>query len=79
MLLTLCGHQVRLFRFCKQITAKIAAEQEKVLRERCGVRRLTCAPLGGGGGESPLPDFLDRSKAAADINAKLAVPSSASI
>ena len=41
---------------------------------------LTLAPLAGGGADSPypLPDFLDRSKLAADIDAKLLVPSSES-
>ena len=39
---------------------------------------LTRAPLGGAN-IAPLPDFLDSSKTAADIDAKLSVPSPASI
>ena len=37
---------------------------------------LTRAPLGGGWGANitPLPDLLDSSKTAADIDAKLSVP-----
>ena len=40
---------------------------------------LTRAPLGGGANITPLPDFLDSSKTAADVDAKLSVPSPASI
>ena len=40
---------------------------------------LTRAPLGGGGEYRPLPDILDNSKTAADIDAKLSIPSPASI
>ena len=38
-------------------------------------------PAGGGGGGRfcPLPDFLDGSKTAADIDTKLSIPSPASI
>ena len=40
---------------------------------------LTRDPLGGGGRLSPLPDFLDSSKTAAGIDAKVSVPCSATI
>ena len=40
---------------------------------------LAHAPLGGGANIAPLPDFFDSSKTAADIDAKLSVPSPASI